>query len=91
MSQKIVLTEEQYILTRQTTFDVILFYTWIPFMIIFLLMMIAAYNQNMDGARFFAFLEVPALMLLVGCRTYLGKRVEKYKLDYINIYLKSLE
>jgi len=84
-----ILTKSEYVYSRKTTLDHILFYSWVPFFVIFGLLSIAIFNNSSEGMRFFGFLEVPSLMLTIICRNIYAKKEAEYIMDYYNIYLPS--
>lgn len=91
MRQEQILTKGEYVYSRKSIFDTILFYSWVPFFVIFMLLGVAAFNENAEGMRAFAFLEIPAMALAVICRNIYAKKEADYIMDYYTKYLPSLK
>lgn len=91
MRQEQILTKGEYVYSRKSAFDTVIFYSWGPFLVIFMLLGVAAFNENTEGMRTFAFLEIPALVLAVICRNIYAKKEADYIMDYYNQYLPSLK
>lgn len=89
MNPNSILTKNEYVYSRRTTLDTLMFYSWIPFFVVMILLGIAAFNENAEGMRVFGFSQVPLLALTVICRNVYAEREALYIEDYYHKYLPS--
>lgn len=77
------MTKEEYVASRRTKFDEVLFYSWIPFMIVFCLIGVAVANDQMEGAKQLSLVSVLCLVLTIVCRgVILANKEKKYIEDW---------
>lgn len=87
-----ILTKGEYVYSRKSFWEKFMFnFSWWPFMILFVLLGIAAWNDNLEGQRVFVFLEIPALVFHILVRQKLAVNEARYIDDYYHEYLPSLK